>query len=90
MYTARTLLRKVADVEVDVIEMLPTPYGLVRYGVAPDHADTKNVTAEFSQILSSSSVSKTGSKFVDRVDDPKALVASLRRNASSKSIFLRN
>ena len=32
MYTARTLLRKVEDVEVDVIEMLPTPFGLVRYG----------------------------------------------------------
>jgi adrenodoxin-NADP+ reductase len=52
MYAARTLLRKVQDVEVDLIEMLPTPYGLVRYGVAPDHADTKNVTTEFSQILS--------------------------------------
>ena len=32
MYTARTLVRKVQDVEVDVIEMLPTPFGLVRYG----------------------------------------------------------
>jgi hypothetical protein len=32
MYTARTLLRKVKDVEVDMIEMLPTPFGLVRYG----------------------------------------------------------
>lgn len=35
MYTARTLLRKVQDVEVDVIEMLPTPFGLVRYGQFP-------------------------------------------------------
>ena len=32
MYTARTLLRKVQGVEVDMIEMLPTPFGLVRYG----------------------------------------------------------
>lgn len=66
MYTARTLLRKVADVEVDVIEMLPTPYGLVRYGVAPDHADTKNVTAEFSQILSAPNCRFHGNVTVDK------------------------
>ena len=33
MYTARTLLRKAGDVEVDIIEKLPTPFGLVRYGL---------------------------------------------------------
>eukprot|EP01080_Neovahlkampfia_damariscottae_P002345 gene2345-2813_t len=33
-----------------MIEKLPTPYGLVRYGVAPDHPEVKNVTNEFDQI----------------------------------------
>ncbi len=32
-------------VEVDLIERLPTPYGLVRYGVAPDHQKIKSVTS---------------------------------------------
>ena len=33
-------------VEVDMFERLPTPFGLVRYGVAPDHAKIKTVTRE--------------------------------------------
>ncbi|UVO13184.1 FAD-dependent oxidoreductase [Mycobacterium sp. SVM_VP21] len=35
------------DVRVDVLEMLPTPWGLVRSGVAPDHPKIKSVTAQF-------------------------------------------
>ena len=34
-------------VEVDLIDRLPTPYGLVRYGVAPDHQKIKSVTAAY-------------------------------------------
>lgn len=34
-------------VEIDMYERLPTPYGLVRYGVAPDHQKIKSVTAIF-------------------------------------------
>jgi ferredoxin--NADP+ reductase len=34
-------------VEVDMYERLPTPYGLVRYGVAPDHQKIKSVTKIF-------------------------------------------
>jgi ferredoxin--NADP+ reductase len=34
-------------VEVDLYDRLPTPYGLVRYGVAPDHQKIKSVTAAF-------------------------------------------
>lgn len=32
------------DVEIDFIERLPTPWGLVRSGVAPDHAEKKRIT----------------------------------------------
>lgn len=39
-----------ADVEVTMIDRLPTPFGLVRYGVAPDHLKTKGVTAAFSRV----------------------------------------
>ena len=37
--------------KVDIIERLPTPFGLVRSGVAPDHADTKSVVNRFGAIL---------------------------------------
>ena len=49
-YAADHLLRHDADVHVDIFEQLPLPYGLVRFGVAPDHQDVKNVTERFAQI----------------------------------------
>lgn len=35
------------DVRVDLLEMLPTPWGLVRSGVAPDHPKIKSISAQF-------------------------------------------
>ncbi len=49
MYTADELLKR-PGVEVTVIDRLPTPYGLVRAGVAPDHPETRSVTSLFTAI----------------------------------------
>jgi ferredoxin--NADP+ reductase len=38
------------DVEIDVLDRLPTPYGLVRGGIAPDHQSTKAVTRRFARL----------------------------------------
>ena len=38
------------DVRVDMVEMLPTPWGLVRSGVAPDHPKIKTISAQFEKI----------------------------------------
>jgi len=47
-YTAEQLLRSEdPQFEVDLFDQLPTPYGLVRAGVAPDHAKIKNVTRKY-------------------------------------------
>lgn len=43
-FAADSLLKAREDVSVDLIDRLPTPYGLVRYGVAPDHQKIKSVT----------------------------------------------
>jgi len=53
-YTADPLLKnpKVV-VEVDLFDRLPTPYGLVRLGVAPDHQKIKFVTNAFDKIAAS-------------------------------------
>lgn len=52
-YAADHLLRQgKVVVEVDMFERLPTPYGLVRAGVAPDHQKIKSVTATFDRIAS--------------------------------------
>jgi ferredoxin--NADP+ reductase len=49
MYAADELLTQ-HGVRVNVFERLPTPYGLVRAGVAPDHQTTKRVTKLFDRI----------------------------------------
>lgn len=49
MYAADELLKR-PGVEVTVIDCLPTPYGLVRAGVAPDHQHTKAITDLFAAI----------------------------------------
>ncbi|MCW2856054.1 MAG: 4Fe-4S ferredoxin [Marmoricola sp.] len=49
LYAADELLKH-AGVTVDVYDRLPTPYGLARAGVAPDHQHTKQVSALFAAI----------------------------------------
>jgi ferredoxin--NADP+ reductase len=49
MFTTDELLTH-PEVTVDVLDRLPTPYGLVRHGVAPDHQRTKAVTDLFARI----------------------------------------
>src|ERR1700710_874931 len=55
-YFAAASLLKFADatddteVLVDMLEMLPTPWGLVRSGVAPDHPKIKTISKQFEKI----------------------------------------
>jgi ferredoxin/flavodoxin---NADP+ reductase len=49
-YAAGALLSADLPVEVDMIERLPTPWGLVRLGVAPDHPKLKTVSRAFERI----------------------------------------
>jgi ferredoxin--NADP+ reductase len=49
-YAAGALLGADVLVEVDMIERLPTPWGLVRLGVAPDHPKIKSVSRAFEKI----------------------------------------
>ena len=50
-YATEALLKQREDVRVDVIDRLPAPFGLVRYGVAPDHQKIKAVTRVFERLL---------------------------------------
>lgn len=50
-YAAEQLLKQPGlVVEIDMYDRVPTPYGLVRAGVAPDHQKIKSVTAAFDRI----------------------------------------
>jgi ferredoxin--NADP+ reductase len=52
-YAAEALLNELPDIVIDMFERLPTPYGLVRSGVAPDHPKLKQVTLVFDKIMQS-------------------------------------
>lgn len=70
-YTAKYLLsaleHKQVEGKIDVIDRLPTPFGLVRSGVAPDHPEVKNVQKDFAALFKdSSTVSFMGNVTVGR------------------------
>lgn len=52
IYATEALIKQSeVAVSVDVFDRLPTPYGLVRYGVAPDHQTIKSVTKVMQKVL---------------------------------------
>src|SRR5271170_7640269 len=66
LYTAEALIKQAAllpaaiTLKVDVFDRLPTPYGLVRYGVAPDHKSIKSVANYLRRVLESPDVRFVG------------------------------
>lgn len=43
LFAVSSLLRRLPSSSIDVIEAAPVPFGLVRYGVAPDHQDVREI-----------------------------------------------
>jgi ferredoxin--NADP+ reductase len=62
-YAAGALLGGDVPVEVDMVERLPTPWGLVRLGVAPDHPKLKSASRAFEKIAE-----RPGFRFVGNVE----------------------
>ena len=62
-YTASALQAGDVPVEIDMVERLPTPWGLVRLGVAPDHPNIKAVSRAFEKIAR-----KEGFRFFGNVE----------------------
>jgi len=54
------VLQSLEGSRVDIYEKLPVPFGLVRYGVAPDHPEVKNVINTFTSLLKNPRVSFVG------------------------------
>jgi ferredoxin--NADP+ reductase len=66
LYTVAALLASGQPLHVDVIDRLPTPYGLVRYGVAPDHAKMKAVAKVLAKPFDKDNASFVGNIEVGR------------------------
>jgi ferredoxin/flavodoxin---NADP+ reductase len=65
VYAAEALTRA-GDVRIDVIDALPSPYGLVRYGVAPDHPKIRSIIATLQTALENPAVRFLGNVAVGR------------------------
>ncbi|WP_062070045.1 FAD-dependent oxidoreductase [Demequina sediminicola] len=50
-YASDILTKSDIDVSIDIIERLPAPFGLVRYGVAPDHPRIKQIIVALANVL---------------------------------------
>lgn len=77
IYAADILLKaeKAFDVSIDLFEQLPAPYGLVRYGVAPDHPRIKGIITALKDVLDTGRIRLFGNVTFGRditLDDLKA------------------
>ncbi|MDV7339517.1 FAD-dependent oxidoreductase [Terasakiella sp. A23] len=65
-YAADTFAKKLKGCQIDIIDRLHTPFGLVRAGVAPDHQGTKNVTRQFERTMQNDNVRFVGNVEIGR------------------------
>lgn len=59
-YTAQFLRKQWPDAEISIYDRMPVPFGLVRYGVAPDHVGTKAITRQFARLFERENVNFIG------------------------------
>ncbi|WP_216586302.1 FAD-dependent oxidoreductase [Streptomyces brasiliscabiei] len=59
-YAAQALRKRQPDIEIAVLDSLPTPFGLVRYGIAPDHQGAKAVSRQFERLFAQPGVEFVG------------------------------
>jgi NADPH-dependent glutamate synthase beta subunit-like oxidoreductase len=66
-YSAEALQKAYGDeVRVDMIDRMPVPYGLIRFGVAPDHQSIKGVYKRYEKVALSDNVRFVGNVLVGR------------------------
>ena len=75
-FVAQALLKARPELQVDVLDRLPVPYGLVRYGVAADHQGTKAITRQFSRLFE-----RQGARFFGNVAIGRDLTLEALREA---------
>jgi ferredoxin--NADP+ reductase len=76
-YTAEALAKAYGgEARIDIIDRYPVPYGLIRFGVAPDHQSLKAVSKRYDQVAEGESVSFVGNVTIGRdvsVDELRGL-----------------
>ncbi|QCQ92460.1 FAD-dependent oxidoreductase [Rhodococcus sp. SGAir0479] len=60
IYAADALMKSDTEVSIDLFERMPAPFGLIRYGVAPDHPRIKGIITALHKVLDKDSVRLLG------------------------------
>lgn len=81
-YAAEALLKHRPEAVVDLFDRLPAPFGLVRYGVAPDHQKIKSVTKVYDRLLADPRV-----RFRGHVEVGRDLLADDLRRHYHATVF---
>lgn len=63
-FTAQALRKRFPDIEITIFDTLPTPYGLIRHGIAPDHQGAKAVYRQFDRLFAQDGVRFVGNTAV--------------------------
>lgn len=66
LFTAQQLRKLLPSASIDILDRLPVPHGLMRYGVAPDHQGTKAVSRQFDRLFERDGVAFFGNVHVGR------------------------
>ena len=59
-YTAQSLIKLVPEAQIVVFDAMPTPFGLIRHGIAADHQGMKGVTRQFERMFTRGSAEFVG------------------------------
>ncbi|KAF8943762.1 NADPH-adrenodoxin reductase [Haplosporangium gracile] len=76
-YAAHRILKHVPQSSIDMFEALPVPHGLVRFGVAPDHPEVKNVMHTFDEVAENPNFTFIGNTSVGTYVTPGSKKADL-------------
>ena len=82
IYASDALMKSGRDVSIDLFERLPAPFGLIRYGVAPDHPRIKGIIKSLHRVLDKPQV-----RLLGNVDVGKQVTVEELRNFYDAIIF---
>ena len=79
-YTAEALEKAYGDqARIDILDRYPVPYGLIRFGVAPDHQSLKAVSKRYDKVAESAGVDFIGNVTVGRTSrSPNCSISMMR------------
>ncbi|WP_301206296.1 FAD-dependent oxidoreductase, partial [Corynebacterium stationis] len=66
IYASDLLVKSELDVQIDLFEKMPAPFGLIRYGVAPDHPRIKGIVKSLHNVMEKNEIRFLGNIEVGR------------------------